>query len=842
MKLFAAASAFALLLNTACASLYPRNYDVNDYFAVHLHTSVSPAQVAQLLGAKHEGQVGELTDHHTFSVPKKLGGNLDQILDDLRLRRRRKRSLGLEGSSDTTDALDGILWSEKLTLKKRLAKRPPPPPPSSLQARRPKPADNGQSDFNGTEKLLEISSKLGINDPIFTDQWHLFNPFERGHDLNVTGLWLEGITGEGSISAIVDDGLDMTSLDLKDNYFGEGSYDYNDKSNLPKPRLFDDKHGTRCAGEVAAVRNDVCGVGVAYDSKVAGIRILSKPVTDEDEAASINYEFQKNQIYSCSWGPVDDGTTMDAPGILIRKAMVNGVQKGRDGKGSIFVFAAGNGATHQDNCNFDGYTNSIYSVTVGAIDREDNHPYYSEWCSAQLVVTYSSGGSDAIHTTDVGTNTCSTRHGGTSAAGPLVVGVLALALGVRPELSWRDLQYLLVETAIPIHTDESDWQETSIGKKFSHEFGYGKVDAYSLVHLAKEWTPVKPQAWLHSPWLQVHHPIPQGDKGLASSFEVTKDLLKENNIERLEHVTVTMNVNHTRRGDLSVELRSPSGIVSHLSTTRSPDKLEAGYVDWTFMSVAHWGESGEGKWTVIVKDTEINEFNGTFIDWRLNLWGEAIDADIQSLHPLPDEHDHDHDTELAPIATTAITPGAGSPPNPTATANPTDHFTRPVNAKPSPTNPSSAPATTTSPSPDDSFLPGFFPTFGVSKRTQVWIYGSLALILVFCAALAIYFLVQRRKRIRNNPRDDYEFEMIEENEEAQALGAGGQIGGGAGGAGRRKRRRGGELYDAFAGESDEELLSESEGSGSEGERGDELELEEPYRDEDGGGGGGGGGR
>ena len=87
---------------------------------------------------------------------------------------------------------------------------------------------------------------------------------------------------------------------------------------------------------------------------------------------------------------------MDAPGILIKKAMVNAVQNGRGGKGSIYVFASGNGAASEDNCNFDGYTNSIYSITVGAIDRKGLHPYYSEKCSAQLVVTYSSGSNDFI--------------------------------------------------------------------------------------------------------------------------------------------------------------------------------------------------------------------------------------------------------------------------------------------------------------------------------------------------------------------------------------------------------------------------------------------------------------
>lgn len=82
---------------------------------------------------------------------------------------------------------------------------------------------------------------------------------------------------------------------------------------------------------------------------------------------------------------------MDVPSILVQKAMLNGVQRGRDGLGSVFVFASGNGANSGDQCNFDGYTNSIYSVTVASIDYQGQHPYYSEACAANMVTTYSSG-------------------------------------------------------------------------------------------------------------------------------------------------------------------------------------------------------------------------------------------------------------------------------------------------------------------------------------------------------------------------------------------------------------------------------------------------------------------
>lgn len=155
-------------------------------------------------------------------------------------------------------------------------------------------------------------------------------------------------------------------------------------------------HGTRCAGEISAVKNDVCGVGVAHGAGVAGIRILSAAISDADEASALNYAYQTNHIYSCSWGPPDNGQSMEAPSSLIQKAILNGIQNGRDGKGSVFVFASGNGGAVDDQCNFDGYTNSIYSITISAIDRKGLHPYYSEACTANMAVTYSSGSGDNI--------------------------------------------------------------------------------------------------------------------------------------------------------------------------------------------------------------------------------------------------------------------------------------------------------------------------------------------------------------------------------------------------------------------------------------------------------------
>jgi kexin len=171
---------------------------------------------------------------------------------------------------------------------------------------------------------------------------------------------------------------------------------------------------------------------------------------------------------------------------------------------------------------------------------------------------------------------------------------------------------------------------------------------------------------------------------------------------------------------------------------------------------------------------------------------------------MPTEHDDDNHAEIATTTiagtTQAITPA------PTASSImsiPSDHPDRPVNEKPSgtedeatrPTNTAPAAATTSA----SSWLPSFFPTLGVSSKTQIWIYGAAGLILVFCAGLGVYFWMARRRRLRNNPRDEWEFDLLEEDE-ADGLNGGPRMTTGKKG----QKRRAGELYDAFAAGSEDE--------------------------------------
>lgn len=59
---------------------------------------------------------------------------------------------------------------------------------------------------------------MGILDPLLSSQWHIVNTQMPENELNVTSLWDQGVTGTGVHVAIIDDGLDSTSLDLKDNF------------------------------------------------------------------------------------------------------------------------------------------------------------------------------------------------------------------------------------------------------------------------------------------------------------------------------------------------------------------------------------------------------------------------------------------------------------------------------------------------------------------------------------------------------------------------------------------------------------------------------------------------
>ncbi|CAO3653385.1 unnamed protein product [Mucor hiemalis] len=624
-----------------------------DYYTLNIPTKdglETAHHVARSLNVRLEGVVGELDNWYMVSSPKPLLGKRglteDKVLSDF----QHFKSLHLNKRDGSSSHWQNVQSIDKQVLKKRTKRGPIPV----------------------NEEMKDAQKTLGIADPWFDQQWHLINQINPGNDINVTGVWKQGITGKGVKIAILDDGLDYNSQDLKDNFYAEGSYDFNDHEDLPKPKLWDDNHGTRCAGQIAAVKNDVCGVGIAYESKVAGVRILSGDLTDADEAIALNYEYQKNEIFSCSWGPPDNGRTMEAPNGILADAFTNGIRNGRGGKGSIYVFATGNGAVSGDNCNFDGYTNSIYTITVGAIDHLNEHPPYSESCSAQLVVTYSSGSGQYIHTTDVGVDSCSDRHGGTSAAAPNAVGIFALVLGVRPDLAWRDLQHLCVQTAVPVSLEDEDWKKLPSGRLYNHKFGYGKLDAFALVEAAKVHKLVNQQTWLELPSPVKKRAIPDSTgkktkKALKNIVTVTDEMVKAAGLLRLEHITATVNIEHQRRGNIVIDLESPNHIVSHLATRRNLDDDQKGIRNWKFMTVKHWEEEPVGNWTLNVYDVDHADATGFMLNWTLSLFGELDPTFVGTpIHLSTGIHeDKEHEVTVSTTTTAKPTTSDNTPSRPT---------------------------------------------------------------------------------------------------------------------------------------------------------------------------------
>ncbi|KAH9945793.1 peptidase S8/S53 domain-containing protein [Epithele typhae] len=695
-----------------------RFYQTHDYYVIEHdpYAGASLDEISRALGVEIVEQAGQLVNHWLVRTEKglrKRDSNSDPVLRSLEAIREQVRAPDnvLARSEDVSQSRrisNSVRVLLPQTLRQRTKRAPPPirPPPEDI------------------ETASAAAQRLDIHDPFFTKQWHLVNDEFPEHMMNVTPVWDMGIKGKGVITAFVDDGLDYTSDDLANNFYAYGSYDFNDHVNLPTPVLFDDHHGTRCAGQVAAVKNDACGVGIAYESKVAGIRILSGPISDVDEAAALNYDYQNNSIFSCSWGPPDDGRSMEGPGYLIKKAMVNGVQEGRGGKGSVFVFASGNGGRQGDQCNFDGYTNSIFSVTVAAIDFKGLHPDYSEACAANMIVAYTSGSGNHITTTDRGKNKCSSSHGGTSAAAPNAAGVFALALEARPDLSWRDVQHLCVRTALQVNPDDPDWEMTAAGRPYSYKYGYGSLSGIEFVKASQTWKTVKPQTWIDLPVIQVNN-----------------GTLDKHNFEGLEHITVRVWITHTRRGDVEVELVSPKGVKSILAARRNGDSADTGYPGWTFMtSLMHprRDESPLGDWTIRVSDQRKEDQSGVFLGWTLSIWGSVADeVKSHKSYVVPtDEHDeilppppktvadHDHATTTTGTAQSTEVLATTTATNTKTLVRPTEHLptdhghSEGENTKPAFTSDKAvatgaqdletSPSASVTPTPDEGWLAGLF--------------------------------------------------------------------------------------------------------------------------------------
>ncbi|XP_076100234.1 neuroendocrine convertase 2-like isoform X1 [Mytilus galloprovincialis] len=443
--------------------------------------------------------------------------------------------------------------------------------------------------------------------------------------MKVDKAWADGYSGMGITIAVLDDGLQTDHLDLAANVDTVSDKDFYDYDDDPRHEG-GNSHGTECSGLIGAVKdNNICVVGVAFSCTLIGIRILGdSALLDSDEAQALNHYISKIDIYSNSWGP-GELTGFEEPGPITKVALQNGVTNGRNGKGSIYIWAAGNGGT-ADNCNADGYANSIYTVAITGVQIGKN-AWYSEVCAPALAAAYGGSEDDRFMTTTTTASGCKTEGvQGTSYAAPIATGIAALTLEANPNLTWRDIQHLIVFTSNRngFNDTYSEWSINGANKEFSQVLGFGLLDAEAMVKYGKHWVTVPIQQTCRS-----YTSSPALSTNTSASDSITITSGDCSSLNYLEHVLAHITFSYTGfRGVTQLYLVSPSGTRSHLLHYRYNDAVDnepAGTLIWTFMSVHFWKENPIGSWSLEIS-SYINDIITVSLDsWSLTLYGTSVD-------------------------------------------------------------------------------------------------------------------------------------------------------------------------------------------------------------------------
>jgi subtilisin-like proprotein convertase family protein len=486
---------------------------------------------------------------------------------------------------------------------------------------------------------MQMSKRLAPNDPLFAKQWHLKQT--NGIHVNASAVW-DTNQGSAITVGIVDDGLQLTHPDLSANIDTSNLHrDYVGGDNDPAPFApvddpgteeneaeEGDSHGTSVGGLVAARGNNAAGgSGVAPEAKLVGIRLLSDSQTAADEAAAFGHRNDVIQIKNNSWGPEDIAWVLGTIDPVVKTALATAAGTGRGGLGTIITFAAGNGRDSDDQSNKDAYANSIHTFAIGALTKTGTPAVYSEYGANLIACAPADGVTTTDLTGDAGYNPTqdftaltdrayTDEFNGTSAACPVSSGVIALMLQANPNLGWRDVKEILLRTGKKVGAADAEWVTRSGGRngiapiKHNPKYGGGMVDAAAATAMAASWTNLGTQS-AHTLVINENTAIPDNNAtGIKKTFDFTGETPM-----RVEMVEVTVDISHEYRGDLTIQLISPSGTVSNLTTRSADDGGEEdpeltnpiapslrGFHGWTFTSARHWGESSKGQWKLAIAD------------------------------------------------------------------------------------------------------------------------------------------------------------------------------------------------------------------------------------------------